>query len=216
MILMLWLKNLLRSTINFYNFMFKNPKLRISKFFLLSLIILSQGCAPGVGTSVELTYLPDLVVDDTDSKYLSKLEGLQFSIDKVLDDRISKDALDIQSRKVQIEGSLPLLVKDSFRDAITKSGGIIENLNNNSIKLSVRIIKWDVKVNSKFPSSTTKSNCELEVKVNLSKLNTFTVVGKGNSQREDPLLSENDILLTFGEALNEAVIGALVKLSLLI
>jgi hypothetical protein len=189
------------------------PKISV----LLLPVLLIAGCAPGLGTTFEVTYIPSVQIESSDLLSLQKLEGLPFKVGTFTDDRSDQSSVQIDGRKVLVKGTLPLLAQDSVREVLKLSK--TENCTNDCITISGSIKEWSMKVTPDFPTSTAKANVQIEVEFTFS--DGYSIAGlpskltgksSGSSNKQHPLMDESDMTDVFGEALNEAVIGSMLQL----
>ena len=195
---------------------FKNIFAKIN--LLLVPVLLITGCAPGLGTTFEVTYIPDLQIESSDLITLQKLEGLPFRVATFTDDRSLQNSVQIDGRKVEVKGTLGLLAQDAVREVLKLSK--TENCIKDCITISGSIKEWSMKVTPDFPASTAKANVQLEVQFTFS--DGYSIAGlplkltgksSGSSNKQHPLMDESDMTNVFGEALNEAVIGSMLQLA---
>jgi hypothetical protein len=184
----------------------------------LSLIMSNSGCVPKAGSTFSVSYLPPLDLEHVDTSDLLPLEGLPVQVTSVIDQRDDARTIAVDTYTLRVEGALTLLAEDALRDALKAAK--TTDCTDQCLSISGTLKDWSMTVKSDMPLSTAKAHVHLELKVTSSPgyqvgamPQELIIKASGSSQREHPLLDEQVMSEVYGEAMNEAALGAIEQLA---
>lgn len=171
---------------------------------LLALILLSvSSCAPGLGTSIEVSSLPEM-----SEHFDESLRTARVNIRPFMDSRARASSIKVNDRAVDVEGELGSIVQSGFEEAIRVAGGSLCLFDCPAI--TGEILAWDMQVLPVFPVSKVETKATIRASVlAVDGKVVYTGTYSGKMSGEHPYYSEDRLLDAFGTAMNEAIESAL-------
>jgi hypothetical protein len=200
----------------------KNAWLLISKnlYAVLCLFLMMSiaGCVPKAGSIFQVSYLPPMDLEHVDKDDLLPLEGIPVEITAITDGRGNDSIIFVDTNPLRVEGALTILAQDSLRDALKAAQ--TSRCSDRCFYISGVLKDWSMTVKSDLPLSIAKAHVHLELTVTSSPgyqvaamPQELIIKASGSSQREHPFLDEQVMSDVYGEAMNEAALGAIEQLA---
>lgn len=175
-------------------------KFKVNQLHLIFLSLL--GCAPGLGTSLEMTNLPPIEVDS--NTQLESYELMRARVDSFIDTRGEAPFVSINGRAVESSNHLGPLVQTGLEDALKGYGGKPCLFDCMSIGGEIR--QWKLNVTPGFPLS--KANARAELRIWIKDQRGQEILKgyyRGAATSENPIYSESMMTKDLGVALNESI-----------
>lgn len=172
-------------------------------FFTLSVILCGlSSCAPGLGTEVEVTALPNAYLSPT-----STFQGVTLGVKKFSDERREKDSIQMNDRRVTITGDLGTIVQGGLVDALKQRGATLCQFN--CPILEGDILDWSLQAHPKFPATEVTSKAKIVIRlVSTDGKVLYTGTYTGSLTGQHPYYSEDRLMEAFGTSMNEALRSA--------
>lgn len=170
------------------------------------LLLFLSACAPGLGTKLTITSLPD--IEEKDIHKDPNNELIKVSIMPFIDTRSSEKIADVNGRSVNSEGKIGLVVQDGFSRAFKKAGMKVCLFDCPIVGGEVN--DWRIDVSPAFPTSSVHAIAKIRVTVfNLQNDLIYSARYSGSTDTKDPFLTESRIEEVLGVAMNYAIAEAL-------
>lgn len=179
--------------------------------FSAFIAIAITGCAPGLGSTLDLPELPEASPSDVDT--LSGDE-LKVRVGKFIDSRPTDALAEINGRAVQTQGQVGPVVQDGFTRYYTSAGAKIVQFGAPTVLGEV--LEWRTIVTPQFPSSNVVAKAKFALELRSSDERVlYRANYSGEASASNPMMSESDIQGILAEAMASAVREAVNDSSLL-
>jgi hypothetical protein len=200
----------------------KNASLLVSKnlytALCLFLMMSITGCVPKAGSIFQVSYLPPMDLEHVDKDDLLPLEGIPVEVTTITDGRSNDSTISVDTNPLRVEGALTILAQDALNDALKAAQ--TSPCSDQCFSISGVLKDWSMNVKSDLPLSTARAHVHLELTVTSSPgyqvgamPRELIIKASGSSQREHPFLDEQVMADVYGEAMNEAALGAIEQLA---
>lgn len=173
----------------------------MKRIFLIAVLFVVSGCAPGLSKSVEISQIPEA------KSLKSGWSGLTVSVDPFNDSRGNLESVKVGERHVALKGDFATILKASFEEAVKAAGGGFCLFDCPKIVGDLIDVGADIK--SGFPTSTLNAHAKIRIRVMDPKApNKRTLEYRGTVTGEHPMYTESKIEEEIGRALTECIEAA--------
>ena len=178
--------------------------LSLGTLLLAGLFIgLLAGCAPELGSRLELGMIPAIAPIKSRDFEMVKLHVMKFQ-----DSRTNDTIADVAGKEMRAGSDVGSVVQEAFENAIRINGGRLCAFDCASV--TGEILRWKITAQQAFPMSTYDAEASIRISILNAKGDAvFTGNYSGSTQTKHPLLTEEKVheVLTqsMGYAIDEAV-----------
>lgn len=174
---------------------------KINAIFLLPLLALLSGCAPGLGKTVRVDYIEPLALRSSVQK---KLSQVQIRVSNFTDTRASAEMGGIDGRRLKPQGDVGASVKQAVEEQLRQAG--VELSLFAGPVLSGEVGEWQVNVDPGFPLTQVRSQAALRIQVSgPTGTPRYSASYAGSVEQKYPFVTQDHVEKILGEAMAYAI-----------
>ena len=171
-----------------------------------ALALLLSGCAPGLGSSIEL--VPIKTPEESSPVLRGQAASIHLQLRPFVDARPSSAVAEIKGREVLPSGDVAALVQSAFEARLKDAG--VEISDPNAPIVGGQVEMWLVRVVPDFPASQASAEAVLTVEVSsLDNQSMYRGRYSGSTTIKHPLLNDMKIADALSQAMGYAIDEAL-------